>query len=301
VSWFWAAAALSAAAAICYFVFEAFRELLLDVVSDWLYWIIPGAFISVAAYFAVCAIGITRTVARPAFAPRIVSSDARTGSVESADSSSSDVPPNTEPERQNGLRIVIIEAAPPGAESYSQAISGDIETELEKQFRTAGIRLLAEKNLRAQLIVELQKYQKGRSLYEPATLKQVEIGHFHGATYGVFWSITQQGDAHVLECRLIRLRTSEVITTTSTPLGNGYSLAASVQEAATSLLSEISEITFVVPKKESFCGGKVTAQGWVTYLPRSWTLWITIVPEGISNHFPQRASTVERNGSFTAP
>ena len=59
--------------------------------------------------------------------------------------------------------------------------------------------------------------QKPRREQIEATLKQVEPGHFHGATYVVFWSVAAHGTTTNLECRLVRLRTAEIIASTSAP------------------------------------------------------------------------------------
>jgi hypothetical protein len=207
----------------------------------------------------------------------------------------------TEPERQDGLKIVVIEASASSSREYPPGLRANIEAELEQSFRTTGIRLLADHTLREDLIRELQRYQQGRALYDPATLKQVEPGHFHGATHGVFWSVTGAGSSPVIECRLVRLLTSEIVTTASATSNIEDTPDSSVQQIATALLADIAEVKIEVPAPNDDCGRTITVRGRVSYFPKNWTLWVTMLPDGKSNHYPQRFATMQRNGFFFAP
>jgi hypothetical protein len=305
-SWFIVVAALFVLATIAYFLFESFREPLLEMLADSLHWTVPSTFAACAVFFVCCAV-VTTSKANVGSGPREptsiedVARDPAPGPSGQPIGQLTEVSaPTTEPERQAGLRVVVIEAVMPGSDTPSRALAGRVEIELEKALRTAGIRLLADRSLRAELIAELQRYQNSRALYDPATLKQVQLGHFHGATHAAFWSVTNLGTAATLECRLVRLRTSQVIGTHAMRVDSEESLGKSVQEAAASLLADIAEVSITSPVRNDLCGRTIAIRGRVQYLPQNWTLWITMLPDGLSNHYPQKAATMQRDGSFLA-
>ena len=49
------------------------------------------------------------------------------------------------------------------------------------------------------------------------------------------------------------------------------------------------------------CGRRIVVQRRAKYAPRTWTLWLSLLPDTVPVHFPQRPVTVERNAEWTAP
>jgi len=286
-----------------YLFVEDFRELLLDVVADSLHWIVPCVIV-LACGLCFYQVVLHRPSPRPVPSSRVTSSppltpDLFTPAATEANETVDDGVPHTEPERQARLRVVIVEAPVPGTEQYPALFRQLIEAQFEKHFRTAGIGLLADEQLRARIVIELQRVQEARALYDPATLQRV--GDFHGATHGAFWSLTKSGVGWQLQCRLVRFRTSEVLATASSTFANADSIGATVQETADLLLSDIAEVTILSPVESGVCSRRIVVSGRARYMPRTWTLWLTLLPDTISAHYPQMPVTVQRNDEWLAP
>lgn len=286
-----------------YLLVEDFRELLLDVVADSLHWIVPCVIV-LAGGFCFYQVALHQPSPLPVPSSRATSSppltpDSLTPADTEANETVDDSVPHTEPERQARLRVVIVEAPVPGAEQYPALFRQQIEAQFEKHFRTAGIGLLADEQLRATIVTELQHVQEARALYDPATLQRV--GNFHGATHGAFWSLTKSALGWQLQCRLVRFRTSEVLATASTTFANADSIGATVQETADLLLSDIAEVAILSPMENGVCGRRIIVSGRAKYMPRTWTLWLTLLPDTISAHYPQMPVTVQRNDEWKAP
>ena len=194
---------------------------------------------------------------------------------------------------------MIIEAAAANAEPYPADFRKRVEAQLAKHFRTAGIGLLAGDQLRARLVQELQRNQEARALYDPATLQSV--GNFYGATHGVFWTIGKVDEGWQVDCKLVRFKTSEVIASATAVVKDGGSLNTVVPTLGDALLSEIAEVAIQTPTDGNVCGRRIVVQGRAKYVPRNWTLWLSLLPDTVSAHFPQRPVTVERNAEWTAP
>jgi hypothetical protein len=302
--WLWIGSSVVFAAALAtYFAFEAVREVLLEAVADCLHWLIPcvlaiGCVVSIVEWIAVrdqhpgavLADGYHPPPSAPARMTPVVYPEVLAGI---------DKVTPTEPERQAELRVVIIETGGANAETYPADFRKRVEAQLARHFRTAGIGLLAGDELRARLLLELQRNQEARALYDPATLQG--IGDFYGATHGVFWTIGKVDDGWQVDCKLVRFKTAEVIASATALVKDGESLSAGVQTLGDALLSEIAEVAILTPTEYNVCGRRIVVQGRAKYVPRNWTLWLSLLPDTVSMHFPQRPVTVERNAEWTAP
>lgn len=302
--WFWTVSSVVfAAALVCYFVFDAVHEGMLEAVADSLHWLVPCILAIACGASIFTGIAVRTRHPDPALAggyhppPSVPAAKAPVVSRDGV--AAIDATPPTEPERQAELRVVIIEAGAANAEPYPADFRERLEPQLAKHFRTAGIGLLAGDQLRARLVQELQRNQEARALYDPATLQG--IGDFHGATHGVFWTIGKVGEGWQVDCRLVRFKTAEVIASATALVKDGESLNAGIQTLGDALLSEIAEVDIQTPTEGNVCGWRIVVQGRAKYLPRNWTLWLSLLPDTVSMHFPQRPVTVERNAEWTAP
>src|SRR5579871_917400 len=302
--WFWTvSAAVSAAALISYFVFEGFHEGILDAIADSLHWLIPSVLAIGCGVSVFEGLALRTQHPDPVLAdgyhppPSVPTEKTPVASREAV--AAVDKTPATEPERQAELRVVIIETAAANAEPYPADFRKRVEAQLAKHFRTAGIGLLAGDQLRARLVQELQRNQEARALYDPATLQGV--WNFHGATHGVFWTIGKVDEGWQVDCKLVRFKTAEVIASATAVVKDGGSLNTVVPTLGDALLSEIAEVTIQTPTEGNVCGRRIVVQGRAKYVPRNWTLWLSLLPDTVSAHFPQRPVTVERNAEWTAP
>jgi hypothetical protein len=301
--WVWiVSTAIFAAAFASYFFFEAFRETILETIADSLHWLIPGMLAIGCTVSIIEGIASRSEHAVLADGPRppvVARADKTPAAGHDAVAVVYKTPPPTEPERQAELRVVIIESAGTNPESYPADFKKRVETQLAKHFRTAGIGLLAGDQLRARLVQELQRTQEARALYDQATLQR--IGDFQGATHGVFWTIAKLDAGWQIDCKLVRFKTAEVIASATAPASDGESLTTGVQNVGDALLSEIAEVAIQTPTDDSVCGRRIVVQGHAKFVPRNWTLWLSLLPDTVSTHFPQRPVTVERNAEWTAP
>lgn len=298
--WLWVASTAALfAALIVYFIFEDVRETILETIADSLYWLIPSA-IAICCVFAIVqtlAARKERVVLAGGDGPPPILQGNLPGESRAA------VPvidntPRTEPERQAELRVVIIDASGENGEAYPADFKKRVEASLSQHFRTAGIGLLAGDQLRARLVKELHRNQEAHSLYDPATLQAV--GAFQGATHGVFWNISKLDTGWQLDCKLVRFKSAEVIASATASVADSAALSVSVPNVGDALLSEIAEVAIQTPVEGSVCGRRIVVQGKAKYVPRNWTLWLSLLPDRVSAHFPQRPVTVERNAEWTA-
>ena len=117
----------------------------------------------------------------------------------------------------------------------------------------------------------------------------------------MFWTIAKLDAGWQIDGKLVRFKTAEVIASATATASDGASLTTGVQNVGDALLAEIAEVDIKTPINDSVCGRRIVVQGRAKYVPRNWTLWLSLLPDTVSTHFPQRPVTVERNAEWTAP
>jgi hypothetical protein len=103
-----------------------------------------------------------------------------------------------------------------------------------------------------------------------------------------------------LQCRLVSLQTSQIEKSAEVYLKDENQFDAAGRFLAGLLLSQLTQAFILDPNSESSCGRRLSLDGYASYLPSDWTLWITIQPEGNPRHFPQYRLTLQKDGSWYA-
>ncbi|MCI0558231.1 MAG: hypothetical protein MN733_07025 [Nitrososphaera sp.] len=196
------------------------------------------------------------------------------------------------------LRIIVAEARDRGALQLNESQQSTIRTSLEHHLQGDEIELFADGRLRDAIVNKLHQYQEERALYDPQTLQRA--GNFHGATHGVFWSVRTHGDRWVFDCKLVSFKTSKIIKTADVSVRSESLLDDESVNLASLLLARLAEIRILSPKTGTNSGHQLSLEGYALYRPKSWTLWITLLPEGNERHYPQRKITVKDDGSWFA-
>lgn len=196
------------------------------------------------------------------------------------------------------MRIIVVEAAVNAVLQTGDSRLNVIRSNLESQLRCNEIEMLADDALREDVIGRLYKNQEGRALYDSRTLQKV--GDFHGATHGVFWSVERQTGGLRLECKLVSFKTTQIVQSVSVRLENESLLTDASLYLADLLLAQLAEIKILSPKTGTICTRILPVEGYALYQPKTWTLWLTLLPEGNHRHYPQLKITVQNDGSWFA-
>jgi hypothetical protein len=150
---------------------------------------------------------------------------------------------------------------------------------------------------RDDVLRQLYDYQEKGALYDPATLSRV--GNFHGATHGIFWTLVTDHDSFTLECKLINLSTAKIEHTAEARFESSVSKDSAAAYLGDMLLAQLAEGRILTPT------GKVvrsfSVRGYSHYWPKSWTLWITMLPEHNAMQFPQQRLSPNSDHSWYAP
>jgi hypothetical protein len=194
------------------------------------------------------------------------------------------------------MRVVVVDPSEGNARGADSLEA--IRRNLESHFANSEIELLADDKMRDDIVHKLHQFSEGRALYDPKTLQQV--GNFHGATHGAFWNLNRGSDSLEVECKIVSFKTSQVENTAKTQFADEKALGEASGDVAEFLLSQLSRSQVLSPKNESLCARNVSLEGYASYLPSDWTLWITIQPEGNALHFPQFRVTPQTDGYWSA-
>jgi hypothetical protein len=196
------------------------------------------------------------------------------------------------------MRIIVLDAGEKGAVQLDQDQQNSITSNLESQFEGNEIGVFAEGNLKSQIIDKLHQYQEERALYNPKTLQRV--GEFHGATHGMFYSVRRQGPSSQLDLKLVSFKTSRTEKTASIRLEKDDQLSDAAVYLANQLLSQLAEIQILSPKTGTKTNRLVNVEGFARFRPKTWTLWVTILPINDPLHYPQQRVTPKEDGSWFA-
>ncbi len=192
------------------------------------------------------------------------------------------------------MRIMVADFDGGGAADF-EACRRNIESRLTLRDQ---IELLAQKEKEA-LLEELRINQLQRGIYDEKTL--VKIGLLHGATHGVLGSIKKHDEGLLIECKLISFRTREINATAEVSISSSDDVALASAYVADRLLSQLCRIKILSPKSPARSGSVIDLRGYSTFRPKDWTVWISVLPAGISQHFPQEKVTPLSDGKWNAP
>jgi hypothetical protein len=161
------------------------------------------------------------------------------------------------------------------------------------------VTLLAEQD-RDQLVGLLEKYQKGRGLYDKGTV--AEAGRFLGATHVVLVSIaTDVGPKKTAECSMIELETIETKAATTGVLESEEQTELLGQRLADEVLVALSKVKILTPVDNTEVPVQtsvIKVSGYAVSLPQSWGLQLSILTPGNPRHFFQRGMTVKTEGEW---
>jgi len=188
-------------------------------------------------------------------------------------------------------RIVVLAAG-------AKMESGDVRRALEQQLQSNDIALLADDGIRDKILQELYRYQEGRALYDQRTLQKV--GSFHGATHGVFWSIDHGPGALEFEVRLVNFATTDVEQTVSVRLASEDQFRSGASYVADLLLAKLTTVGILTPQDGARTGHWLSVEGFALLRPKTWTLWLSVVPDGNTRHYPQHHITAQNDGAWYA-
>jgi hypothetical protein len=196
------------------------------------------------------------------------------------------------------MKIIVV----PSTETTKKEIGAGIEAirrGLENELGSEQIELLSNDKLRDDVVRRLYDYQENGALYDPKTLARV--GNFYGATDGVFWTLERNDKTFTLECKLVNLSTAKVENSVTPTFPQEVNLATAAILAGDMLLSQMAQAKILTPKDTATVRRKISLRGYSLYIPRNWTLWISMLPEGNDEHFPQRRISTHGDDSWYAP
>lgn len=198
-------------------------------------------------------------------------------------------------EIESKRRIMVIPAK--AADRSSE--DDEIRRGMENQFAEDDIELVSDDKQRDEVVDRLYAYQQNGALYDPKTL--AKVGNFYGATDGVFWSLIADSDSFTIECRLVNLTTAKVEHTVNPHFRKDASLASAAEAAADLLLSQMAQAVILAPKDTTDVIRNISVRGYTVNIPKSWTLWIAVLPDHNDRLFPQRRLSAHGDQSFYAP
>jgi hypothetical protein len=192
-------------------------------------------------------------------------------------------------------RVLVI----PSDSLRNNSVSEDIRRGLENGLGSEQIDMLSDDKLRDDVLERLYADQQNRALYDPKTLARV--GNFNGATDGVFWSLVNGSNSFKLECKLVSLTTAKVEYEVSPRFVQGTTMEDAAESAADLLLSQMARAQILSPKDTANVIRNISVRGYSEHVPKTWTLWIGVLPEGNDKMFPQRRLSTHGDQSFYAP
>jgi hypothetical protein len=206
---------------------------------------------------------------------------------------------------QKRKRLIVLEFEYSGSTNSIRGSIRTIRNSIESRLTNCQEIVLLAEAKRDQIVERLYKYQEDRALYDSGTL--AKVGNFLGATHGVFGSISELEDGIILECKLIDLESARMIESARVLLDKGNAWERSLFDKGSSyladlLISKLTRVIILYPEPGTLSSRQIAVKGYALYLPVRWTLWITILPEGInSKHYPQKRVTVSDSGQWVAP
>jgi len=195
-------------------------------------------------------------------------------------------------------RIVDVEIGEDAGAPPSESQSREIRTGLLAGMKSNDIELLTDDKLRDDIISKLHQYQEGRALYDPRTIQRA--GRFHAASHGLFWGFRRQGGSLELEAKLVSFRSTKIEESSVVQLRNEEDLERGAVYLGEQLLARLAEASILSPRMGTVSSPTISAEGYALYIPRGWRLWISLVPEGIAQHFPQLELTLQDDGYWSA-
>jgi hypothetical protein len=199
-------------------------------------------------------------------------------------------------ELESKKRIIVL----PARASDRNAVSADeIRQGLENQLAQDEIDLVSDPKQRDAVVDLLYNYQQNGALYDPKTLARV--GNFFGASDGAFWSLKRGDGSFTIKCRLIDLTTANIEYTVDANFPNSMPLLGAAEATADMLLSKMARAGILDPKDTVDVDRKISVTGFAVNVPKTWTLWIAILPDGNDMFFPQRRLSAHGDQSFHAP
>jgi hypothetical protein len=195
------------------------------------------------------------------------------------------------------LRITVLNfSVPVGADLVptQRAVRNGIEKELTQ---TGHIKVVISDNERSTILHLLNRQHQERGVYDKQML--IQFGKMQAALYGIFGSITSEGPYYRITCTLVNYSTGiteneQVIRVRDGPGWGDF--AGSV--VADQILAQLSKIRILTPIENSSNERVIKAEGFAVLRPPDWSLWLTLVPSGMSLHFPQQRLTVESDESW---
>lgn len=193
------------------------------------------------------------------------------------------------------LRVIVVDFGRP-----SDALVPTIRIAMEEQLNSCREISVLAGSKRDEIVKQLYQYQEGRALYEKETL--AKVGNLHGATHGVFGSIKPgSGGQIVLECSLVHLESARQLASASVTCTKEEEVKLCSQHLADRLLAQLCEVKILMPLRLATVPTKNNVRGHAVFLPRSWTLWISVLPLDNHRHFFQLSVTVPDDGRWLAP
>jgi hypothetical protein len=192
-------------------------------------------------------------------------------------------------------RIIVL----PAKASDRNSGNDEIRQGLENQLAQDEIDLVSDPKQRDAIVDVLYQYQQNGSLYDPKTLARV--GSFYGASDGAFWSLKGGSGSFTIECRLVDLATAKIEYTVDVEFQRGVPLLGAAEATADMLLSRMARGAILDPKDTVEVGHRISVTGYALNVPKTWTLWIALLPDGNDMFFPQRRLAAHGDQSFHAP
>ncbi len=196
---------------------------------------------------------------------------------------------------QRKMRIMTI--AIPAQKGADEQALDLMRSQFETAFLRDGIEQLSNERDRNDIVAQLYRFSEARALYDVKTLQRV--GEFHGASHGVFLTLTPDPNGLRATARLVDFRTSQVVQIVEILAADGKDLNVG-HALAEQLLADIAELEILSPRDDTVCGRQVSLEGFARFLPEDWRMWISVQPVGNALHFPQLPVTLQTDGWWLA-
>jgi len=192
-------------------------------------------------------------------------------------------------------RILVLPANVHDSDSADEEIRRALENELGSE----QLELLSNDKLRDEVLNRLYAYQQNSALYDPETIARA--GNFHGATDGVFWLLAKAPNSFTLDCKLVNFTTAKVEQAVDARFSKDTPLVDAAVAVADLLMARIAQAKILSPRDTAEVIQRISLRGFSANIPKNWTLWIGVLPEGNDRFFPQRRLSAHGDQSFYAP
>jgi hypothetical protein len=195
------------------------------------------------------------------------------------------------------MRIIVKDFEFEGMDSQvSETYRKLIRSNTESCWTSCGqVELLAQKE-RDALLKEISNQQAQKGIYDAKTLARAKL---FGATHGVFGFVRKKDAKLKIESNLINFTTGQIEQTAATEVATERELDADSVKIADRMLAHFTEMG-ILSKPESQTGPSLALEGYITFRPKDWRMFISVLPAGNSSHYPQARVTPQTDGNWVA-